>query len=414
MEKLITTACAILLFIGQAITQSGQLATLFNQGDFEKCSKQCALQLVSDPENLQANFYQGMSLVRLSEYREAETFLIKAKKLGFQPTTGIDVNLLRIFARTNREEQLVSYLEQIAKEGFSALAFLKSPEFKSFELNPEFQQARNLVEQNTYPCRFNPQYQKLDFWIGEWDIFNNGNKIAESIITKSNDGCTLHEDYSTVRGFFGRSINFHDVSDSLYTQIWIDQRNRFTRYKEKESRDGYLLMVADQGGGNLNRMSWTLDPDEGTVMQVAESSSDGGKIWNPGFSGLYKPRQSSLDQQLSDQLNQMEALYNENKMEAIADYYTADAQMLEPGGREYSGKETIRKYWKTLDGLGISWQLDLIEADGINDLAYSVVISELKYNSDGNETISKTKAMIIWEKTDQGYKIKKDFFHFIK
>ena len=141
-----------------------------------------------------------------------------------------------------------------------------------------------------FPCRYAEKYKPLDFWIGEWDVFVKDKKTATSSITKSEGGCTLHEDYKTLSEFYGRSVNYLDPSDETYTQIWIDKFNNVITFKAVEAKDGFLKFQTDNGKGTLTIMHYTLDKSNGNVTQVMESSKDGGKTWTKSFEGVYKKR----------------------------------------------------------------------------------------------------------------------------
>ncbi len=398
-----------------AFAQNNPLNQLFVQGDYEECLKQSRVILDKDLENATAYFFKGASLVRLQNYKDAETPLQKAKEYGYQPMIAVNVNLLRVYAGQKQTDTFLKLLNNLANGGFSAQAFLNNKMFSYLSDNEDYRKIKNKILKNAYPCKYDERHKKLDFWVGEWDVFMNDTKLANSKITKDKSGCTVHEDYRTLRGFYGSSINYFDSADSLFTQIWIDQRNNLTNYKEVGSKEGYLQMQADQGGGSLARMTWQYNADDDSVLQVAEASSDSGKTWSPTFTGLYRRKNANnIKDELSAVLDNMEKLFEENKMAEIAQYYTQDAQMLEPGGGVHSGNPAIKAYWNSLKNQGISWELEIIEAEELKNHAYSVAISKLKYRSGDKENLAKTKALIIWEKTDKGYRIKKDFFHFLR
>ena len=148
------------------------------------------------------------------------------------------------------------------------------------------------IDEKTFPCHFSDQYKPLDFWIGEWDVYIKDKKTATSSITKSEGGCTLHEDYRTQSEYFGRSMNYFDPEDKKYTQIWIDKFNSITTFKEVEARKGYIKLQADNGKGTLTNMDYTLDMTTGNVTQTMEGSKDGGKTWKNTFVGVYKKKSS--------------------------------------------------------------------------------------------------------------------------
>ncbi len=147
-------------------------------------------------------------------------------------------------------------------------------------------------DEKAFPCRYGDEYKRLDFWLGEWEVFVKDKKTATSSISKSEGGCTLHEDYKTISEFYGRSINYFDSKDKKYTQIWIDKFNNITIFKEVTAKDGYLKMQADDGKGTLTNMDYTLDSSTGNVTQTMESSKDEGKTWKKSFVGVYKKKPS--------------------------------------------------------------------------------------------------------------------------
>lgn len=151
-------------------------------------------------------------------------------------------------------------------------------------------------EEKLYPCRYNDQYKRLDFWLGEWDVYVKGTKTGTSSITKSEGGCTLHEDYKTSKGFFGRSMNYYDPEDQKYTQIWVDKFNGIIKFKEVSSKENYLQMQAQTGQDTLVNMTYVKDLESGNVTQTLKNSNDGGKTWKNSFVGVYKKRKTKLSE----------------------------------------------------------------------------------------------------------------------
>ncbi|MEM7573816.1 MAG: DUF6503 family protein [Bacteroidota bacterium] len=139
------------------------------------------------------------------------------------------------------------------------------------------------------PCVDNPLVQKLDFWLGDWEVYVADTLSAYSKITKAEGNCTLHEDYQTTRGYAGRSMNYFDPADSLYKQVWVDKLNGLIRFQEVRAAAGYLLMEA-VGSPQPLRMDYRLDTLTGFVTQTMESSQDNGATWVSIFNGEYRPR----------------------------------------------------------------------------------------------------------------------------
>ncbi|WP_299228704.1 hypothetical protein [uncultured Psychroserpens sp.] len=265
----------------------------FNAADYSACIDVCDSILTVDKANAKANFFKGASLIRTKNYNTAEAYMLKAKENNFQPAVFVNSNLLRMYAGQQKSELVLRQLNEMVSNGFNSMAVLKTEEFDYLNDNKEFENLRSKVDASANPCKYGAEYKKLDFWLGEWDVYVKGKKTADSYITKSEGGCTLHEDYRTLGGYFGRSMNYYDAADQLYTQIWIDKNNGKIEFKETSAKEGYLMMMSDQGDGNLIRMSYEKDNETGNVTQIMESSSDEGKTWNLNFNGVYKLKKTN-------------------------------------------------------------------------------------------------------------------------
>ena len=283
-------AVSIVFTIVTAYGQSDLLATTFAAGDYTRCLQLCDSMLSHDDSDASAHYYKGASLVNLKDFRQAQEHLKKGQQLGFSNQLAIDAYQLRAAAGLLQTSIVLKMIDSLAAAGFAAVAVFQRPEFEYLKGDAKFARAKTKVDRNANPCVYNSGHKKLDFWLGEWDVYTGGTKTADSYITKSKGGCTLHEDYRTATGFFGSSYNYLDPQDSLYKQIWIDKFNNITRFHEVESAPGRLVMQAVGANNNLVRMTYQLDEKEETVTQTMEGSSDEGKNWNVTFVGVYKPK----------------------------------------------------------------------------------------------------------------------------
>ena len=132
------------------------------------------------------------------------------------------------------------------------------------------------------PCE-SENHRAFDFWLGEWSVTSPNQKTppSRSSITSSNDGCSIHERYSTAGGYTGNSINFYDKKNNKWHQTWIDNQGA------PLNLDGEFVngsMVLSDG---TNRISWTL-LDNQQVNQVWETTEDDGKTWKKIFDGFYR------------------------------------------------------------------------------------------------------------------------------
>jgi hypothetical protein len=308
----------------------------YANGDFLGCVKICDEVLALDKNDNSANFYKGASLVKLKKYEEAKAFLIRADKNDFQPKAAIQTNLLRVYAGLQQTEELTAFLNNLAENGFRGLLVFQNEEFEYLSDNEDFKNMKSKVDANANPCKYGDQYQRLDFWLGEWDVYVNNSKIGTSSITKSEGGCTLYEDYKTSSGFLGRSTNYYDPNDELYTQIWIDKFNSITTYKEVSSKKDYLQMLADQGNGNFSRMTYVRDSINGNVTQTMEGSTDYGSSWTSNFLGVYKrktnPSESEVKIELSNLIKKLDKAIIERDYETLNKVFDDDLKWVAPDG----------------------------------------------------------------------------------
>ncbi|WP_223786555.1 YybH family protein [Marinicella meishanensis] len=416
----IAPICLIILCFQPALAQS-DLRQIFAAGEYGQCIETAQQLLAKDPKQAQAHFFRGACLIRLEQYEQAIEPLQAAIKYGF-PVNPAHANLLRAYAGSQQEQAFFTLLGQLPASGFANYALLDNQAvFAPYRNHPAFKTAYAQVHDNAFPCLSQKQTQKLDFWLGDWDILNPTNqaKVATSRIYKSQDGCTLYEDYAHQSGFKGRSMNYYDPNDGLYKQVWVDLRNNVANYIETDATEHAITMQAQLANGTLTRTTWAHNPSDDTVLQAAENSTDNGQTWTAGFTGLYvrttKANPSTEPKQaLNAVLKEMEQQFAANQMSAIAMHYTTDAQMLEPGGRIHRGQKAIEAYWQSLDGQGIAWELELLDVASHGQVVSSLVTSHLTYQDQDQAVTAKTRALIIWRKTTDGYRIHRDFFHFIQ
>jgi len=133
------------------------------------------------------------------------------------------------------------------------------------------------------PACTSEKHRAFDFWLGEWEVSARGKKQAhaKSYITKSNNGCSVHERYQTTSGYTGNSINFYDASNKKWHQTWIDIQGS-ALYLDGNFVDG-TMVLSDES----NRITWTIS-DQKEVNQVWQTTQDQGKTWQVIFDGIYR------------------------------------------------------------------------------------------------------------------------------
>lgn len=132
------------------------------------------------------------------------------------------------------------------------------------------------------------EYRQFDFWLGEWEVTQNGKAAGRNSIRPILNGCAISEEWSGSSGFRGTSLNFYNADSKRWHQTWIDSRGQSLLL------DGQLeggSMVLQSAGTDMprHRITWTPMPDK-TVRQFWQVQQASGGEWKTLFDGRYAPR----------------------------------------------------------------------------------------------------------------------------
>jgi hypothetical protein len=138
------------------------------------------------------------------------------------------------------------------------------------------------------PCT-DPEYRQFDFWLGEWEVQNpDGNVVGKNTVTSRLSGCLLTEEWESVRGGLGFSINYYDNATGTWTQTYRDSTGNIVQWPDLVGGivDGKMVLESVLGAEPMARWIWT-PIGEDRVRQMAETSSDGGKTWQVVWDSYY-------------------------------------------------------------------------------------------------------------------------------
>ena len=155
--------------------------------------------------------------------------------------------------------------------------------------------AQDAAEDTPAPCS-DDVYRQFDFWIGTWDVYNPQDKlVGTNEITAIHGGCALHEEWTSVRGGGGSSVNYYDPKAEAWKQLWVDGRGGIIDVSGHFT-DGAMhfegVHIYPDGRVELYRMTFTPQ-ENGHVRQFIEQSKDDGATWSTWFDGLYVPEGES-------------------------------------------------------------------------------------------------------------------------
>ena len=276
-----------------AVTQEEADAKLADQ-DWTAAAQAYAQLLDQEKDNSGNWFNLGTAYHQLEDYKQAESAYKRALKHGFQRVPQVRLRLARLYMSVGETEKALAELEKIAETGGPSGRVVSG--FAEFE--PLRDEARfKAVIQALTPCT-DAAYRHFDFWLGEWDVTpaSSQSPTAKSRISSREGGCVVLEEYETLRGYTGLSINFYDSAKQVWHQTWM-ANNGTPNYLEGALNEEGAMVLTDaklpisEITGTINRVTWTPD-EKGGVRQYWETSSDGGESWSVGFDGYYTPRKT--------------------------------------------------------------------------------------------------------------------------
>ncbi len=148
------------------------------------------------------------------------------------------------------------------------------------------------ADRKARPCAYSTEAQQLDFWIGDWAVTSSGAPAGESHVEKILNECVIFENWTGARGLSGKSFNIWDGSHKEWRQTWVDSSGSLLEFHGAFG-DKRMRFVAEaiqpgpdgQPQNTLQRM--TFFDQAGTVRQLGEQSTDGGKTWTVSYDLLY-------------------------------------------------------------------------------------------------------------------------------
>lgn len=247
-----------------------------------------ALELAPDDP---ANHYQMANvLAALGRLDEAREHYTTAQGSGYRPPAVI-YRLSRLDVRQGDVEAALQKIESLAANGFPAVhLFNDEPDYDPIREEPRFIAAVETMTAGRFPCMSGEAHHAFDFWIGEWDVYNEGQLAGSNSIQPILGHCALYEQWTGGGGGQGKSFNYYDPGYERWRQIWISDSGSFIEFTG-EARDGGIFYTAetrdaDSGQVTLHRFNFTPN-DDGSVRQHWTQSTDDGETWNTVWDGRY-------------------------------------------------------------------------------------------------------------------------------
>ncbi len=242
------------------------------------------------PEDATAWYRYGLATERSGgEGGVARDAYQRSIDLGFLAAPAL-VGISRSWMTEGDTEAALAALETLAEQGPSSFVVSQLTADSSFASLADNDQYKDLVVRLT-PCA-TAEYREFDFWLGSWTVFSpQGQQVGTNEITETLDGCMLIERWTSASGGQeGMSINYYDRDKGTWTQIFRDNSGNIAQWPELVGGlddNGAMVLESSPDAQPRTRWIWTAE-DDGSVRQMAESSSDGGESWTVVWDSYYR------------------------------------------------------------------------------------------------------------------------------
>ncbi len=267
--------------------------------DWPATEKAAREMIAANAENPQAHYFLAVALMHRDHADDALGELDQAAKLGY-PAFAVDYRRACAFATLDRLDEAFAALDRAIAAGFRQAALLQSePLLAPVRADERYAQVETALDKAQHPCRHDPHYRQLDFWLGTWDVRPKGapdsTPPSENVVTLEYDGCVVMEHWAGRGGLTGSSFNIYDASRGEWFQTWVDSSGGLHEYHGNPDADGNMVYEGTTPGGPgqparipTHLTFYRLGPDK--VRQYSESSTDGGKTWSVNYDLIYLRR----------------------------------------------------------------------------------------------------------------------------
>ncbi|NER14738.1 hypothetical protein GWK08_14875 [Leptobacterium flavescens] len=145
-------------------------------------------------------------------------------------------------------------------------------------------------------CGNDPLYKLMDFWVGDWEVYNQNNVlVGHNKIDKILQECAIMENWQDMGGGLGKSLFYVDNNTKNWKQVWVTQNAKLPwGQKEKKLIHFKKAKLLVFQGEYMYKGSRVLDRtllekvSAKEVKQSIQLSYDGGQTWKTTFIGIYK------------------------------------------------------------------------------------------------------------------------------
>jgi tetratricopeptide (TPR) repeat protein len=279
----VSTGTAVNAQATTPVAASARADSLFSAGDFTAAAREYEELSTQTPMQPRTLMRLGTAAYNLKDYARAAAAFERAAQLGGSGAAFYNAGAMH--ARLGHKDEAFRWLTRADSTGFAILNLLSSDDdLASLRGDSRLSTLREKAQRTLTPCASDTVYQRLAFWVGEWDVKSAAQQRAGASSVKSvSGGCAIYENWTDPLGTEGKSLTTWNPATGQYQQFWVAQRANVTEYRRGEWKNGGLVLIAEGPPRNNSKtlIRMTLSPNgSGVVRQMFENSSDDGATWS--------------------------------------------------------------------------------------------------------------------------------------
>lgn len=237
-----------------------------------------------EPKNQVAWFQLGDAYYGAEQYRKAINAYATSEELGFFSYI-IRYPLARAHALLGEHDQAIDSLHQAIQAGFGDVESLKThADLDGLRTDHRFAEVVLAADKVANPCKYDPQYQAFDFWVGTWNVFSKqGYPVGRSEVRKELGGCAVIEDWHSIwANTDAKNYTFFDSNKGTWHQTFMGQRAGYLGLTGTAQHGKVILQGPGRntaGDPVLVRLTFEPLPEKQGAQQVIDHSTDDGATW---------------------------------------------------------------------------------------------------------------------------------------
>jgi hypothetical protein len=296
LKRIVIVLSGVAVFAARAECQTElqrSAAAAWNARDWNKVLESYRTIAATDTTQFLPHIRMGAALTALGRYAEAKKELVLSERKG-APVPQAAFRLALAEAGAGRLDSAFAQLDRATSAGMIILPVPGDSMAPMQAIKGDSRYAKFLtnVDRNARPCNYDEKFKEFDFWLGSWDVRPKSaplNPPARSEITKTNEGCVVHESWHGV-GNIGESYNIYDRTRQKWFQYWVDNFGGLHEYTGSYSDNAMRYEgTTPAGPGTPGRVQTRLTffrIAADTVRQFSESLQADG-TWTANYDFIY-------------------------------------------------------------------------------------------------------------------------------